>query len=179
MTPKMEKALPWIGGGSVLAIIVAIALAPTCGLRPPTLEAPGFTLTIEAGEGVGDRVALERLAGQVVVLDFWASWCRPCRRSIPILNRVSERFPTVHFYGVNVEGSDRARLQARHEALGANFPSFHDPRSELQDHYGVSHLPTLVVIDGSGQIQHSESGVPDENGLIALLEGLVPPSANP
>lgn len=177
MNPRMEKALPWIGGGSVLAIIIVVAMAPNCGLRPPTPDAPGFTLTIEAGEGVGDRVALDRLEGQIVVLDFWASWCRPCRRSIPILNRVAERFPEVHFYGVNVEGSDQATLRARHEELGAAFPSFHDPRGEVQNQYGVSHLPTLVVVDGSGQIRHSSSGIPDEDSLIRLLDELVPPSA--
>lgn len=176
MTPGMQRALPWIGGGSVLAIIAAMMFAPDCGIAPPTADAPGFTLTIEAGEGVGDRVALDRLDGQIVVLDFWASWCRPCRRSIPILNRVAQRFPAVHFYGVNVEGSNRATLQDRHEALGASFPSFHDPRGDLQNEYDVQHLPTLVVIDGDGQIRHSSSGVPDEDSLIAMLEALVAPT---
>lgn len=179
MTPQMERALPWIGSVTVLVIIGAVALAPTCGLGPPTVDAPVFSMTIEAGEGVGDRVALEGLAGQIVLLDFWASWCRPCRRSIPILNRVAERFPTVRFYGVNTERSDRQTLQRRHEQLGASFPSFHDLSGELQDRYGVSHLPTLVVVDGAGQIRHSESGIPDENSLISLLDELVPPSADP
>ena len=179
MTPKMERALPWIGSGSVLAIIIAVAFAPDCGLRPPSPDAPGFTMTIEAGEGVGDRVALDRLEGQVVVLDFWASWCRPCRQSIPILNRIAERFPRVLFYGVNTEGSDRATLQRRHEQLGASFPSFHDPRGDLQNEYEVTHLPTLVVVDGAGQIRHSMSGVPDENSLITLLEELDVPSVAP
>ena len=175
----MEKALPWIGGSAVLAIIVAVALAPTCGIAPPTLDAPEFTMTIAAGEGIGDRVVLDRLEGQVVVLDFWASWCAPCRRSVPILNRVAERFPRALVYGVNVEPSDAGTLQRRHRELGAAFPTFHDPTGELQDRYDVANLPTLVVVDGSGQIRHFASGIPDENSLIALLDELLPPSASP
>ncbi len=172
MMQDLRKLVPWLAGLLTLALLATMGALPTCGGGRP---APPFEGEIVAGDGIGDRVSLERLAGRVVLLDFWASWCPPCRRSIPILNRVYARYgrDQVLFYGVNVEGLGADELQAHHRALGATFPSLQDQSGALQQEYGVRNLPTLVIIDRNGRIRHVEAGVPDETDLSQRIDGLL------
>ncbi len=176
MMQDLRKLVPWLAGLLTLALLATMGVLPTCGVARP---APPFEGTIVAGEGVGDRVSLQRLAGRVVVLDFWASWCPPCRRSIPILNRVQARYEPsqVVFYGVNVENLDPDALRAQHRTLAAAFPSLQDPTGSLQRAYDVRTLPTLVLIDANGRIRHVESGVPDETDLSARIDALLSPDS--
>src|SRR5690606_17185798 len=98
--------------------------------------APPFDLPLIAGAGSveGDRISLEALRGQVVVLDFWATWCVPCRESIPIFNRIHERYgDEIEVLGVNVEsGQRREMIEEGHARFGARFPSVHDQAFEAQ-----------------------------------------------
>lgn len=174
MMQDLRKLVPWLAGLLTLALLATMGALPTCTGRP----APPFEGEIVAGDGVGDRVRLEQLAGRVVLLDFWASWCPPCRRSIPILNRIYARYgrDQVLLYGVNVESFGPEELRAHHRALAAAFPSLQDRTGALQQEYQVRSLPTLVLIDGEGRIRHIESGVPDEADLSERIDGLLSPS---
>lgn len=175
MREDLRRLLPWLGGVLAVAGLAALGVLPDrCGLLDR--QAPPVVSEVVAGEGVGDRVDLKDLRGHVVVLDFWASWCPPCRRSIPILNELAEelRAREVHFYGVNTEPVPSPRVADFHRELGAEFPSFHDPDGELQTLLGVEALPTLVVIDSEGRIRHVETGVPDVGALRAKLLDLLP-----
>lgn len=138
--------------------------------------APEFTQIVRAGEGRGDRVDLAALRGRVVVLDFWAHWCGPCRASTPVLNAIRESLgdAPVSFFGVNVE-DDLAprRVIEEHTALGAAFPTFHDQDKSMSTAYGATRLPTLVVIDREGEIRFRDSGIPDREGFEALIRGLL------
>ena len=126
--------------------------------------APDFTLPIVAGDGMGDLIRLEAERGHVVVLDFWASWCGPCRQSIPILNRVRARAGSnVRFYGVNIEQTSTLaprQLVMAHAAFGAEFPSVRDEDGSLQRAYGVSREPAPA------------GGLPTRAGSAALLQGV-------
>src|SRR5690606_34936939 len=94
------------------------ARAPTAGPTAALLGAPAppLDLPVIAGDGAAqrDRVSLAALRGKPVLLDFWASWCGPCRRSIPALNEVHERYGRqVAFWGINVEGGmPRSSIEA-------------------------------------------------------------------
>ena len=118
------------------------------------------------------------LRGRVVVLDFWASWCQPCRRSIPILNALEAELAgqPVTFLGVNVEQFGPRRLQQVHTELGATFPTLQDLTGEVKARYGVSVLPTLVVLDGEGVVRHVGTGVPNADSLRATIRELIPES---
>lgn len=137
--------------------------------------APPFEAAIVAGDGAGDRVSLEALRGQPVMLDFWASWCPPCRASIPILTRVARRHREAGLVtlGVNVE-TERPDVfvQRAHAALGAGFPSLHDD-FRMQSGYGVQSLPTLVLVDRRGIVRRFEIGVPDEEELDAQIREIL------
>jgi len=135
--------------------------------------APELTLPIVAGEGIGDRVTLSSLRGRVVMLDFWASWCPPCRESIPILGRVAGRHPQLAAYAINVEADQSAaRVLAAHRALEVAMPTLFDAQLDAQTAFGVESLPTLVIVDRAGVVRHVHSGVPDESQLDRWIEEL-------
>lgn len=181
----MSARAKWILGSVVVVLLIvgAISAASLGGYdptaRPPSplegREAPGFDLALVAGAGAGDRVSLEALRGEVVALDFWASWCAPCRQSIPILNRVHERYgSSIRLYGLNVEsGSTNERVRAAHRTFAADFPSLQDDRYQAQNAYAVRSIPTLVLIDRSGMIRYVETGVPDEDAVSEMIDELV------
>lgn len=130
--------------------------------------APPFEGVIAAGDGAGDRVSLETLRGQPVMLDFWASWCQPCRASIPILSRLAARHAAdgLVTLGVNVEQERPVRHVIRaHAAIAAGFPTLHDQGWRMQSAYGVETIPTLVLIDRRGMVRTVRVGVPSESDL--------------
>lgn len=136
--------------------------------------APEVTAEIVAGEGTGDRVALSSLRGQVVMLDFWASWCPPCRESLPIVSAVAARHPGLVTYAVNVEADQPVeRVVAAHRALHIGVPTLLDRDYSAQSAFSVEALPTLVLIDREGNIRHFSTGVPDERALDAEIEALL------
>ena len=169
----------------VSAIGLAIGLARTLGFDPlgpsrsqsPLVDAPApeIQLPIVTGDGAGDRVSLAALRGDVVLLDFWAGWCHPCRQSIPALNEVHERYGSrVRMYGVNVQPELRAEgVRRAHADFGAAFPSLHDARQEAQSLYGVTNIPTLVIIDRQGIVRHVERGVPDPDDVGDRLDEIL------
>lgn len=164
--------LVWLG--SLLGYLPSGA-APTPLLDRP---APDFVLPVVAGSGAGrERISLSALRGEVVVLDFWASWCAPCRESVPLLNRLRERHPSVHFYGVNIESDLPApAVRAAHERFAAAFPSVQDPDWSLQAKFAVDHIPAVLVIDRAGIVRYQSRGVPQ---LAALSRQLAQLSGQP
>jgi cytochrome c biogenesis protein CcmG, thiol:disulfide interchange protein DsbE len=175
MNRDLKSLLPWL----VIPLLVALFAVADPTLFGPAMRnqpAPDFNMEILSGDGVGDRVHLAELRGRVVVLDFWASWCSPCRHSIPILNEVNEKFrdAPVSFYGVNVERELGPRqLAAAHEFFGARFPSFQDRTAAVKVSYSVTSLPTIVVVDKQGKIRDVTVGVPSSGRLERTIRGLL------
>ena len=136
--------------------------------------APDFSELIIAGAGAEnfDRVHLADLRGQVVVLDFWASWCGPCRAAIPILSQLSEQFASqgVRFLGVNTQPElSPKEIASIHHSLDSQFPTVQDTSGLISRAYKVEVLPTLVVIDREGIVRDVEFGVPDQAHLSETI----------
>ncbi len=135
--------------------------------------APNLSLAVAAGTKAGgpDKVTLADMAGQVVVLDFWASWCGACRRSTPLLNELNAEFrdEEVAFYAINVEPIDRQRLQAAHAAFGTEFPTLHDRAGTVQRLYSIRSLPTVIVVDRDGVVRWASTGVPSKMRLRGAI----------
>jgi thiol-disulfide isomerase/thioredoxin len=156
--------------GAVLigAIALAIALGGLAvgrgcgGLRPPRAgqEAPGFALhrIDEGGRVVAERVSLESLRGRVVVIDFWATWCQPCRQSMPAIGAsVAKRGDRVMLLSVCTDGFDQpAHARALVDELAPAGLLLAD-RGEVADRYGVTTIPHLVVLSADGRIVAVES----------------------
>ena len=183
---RSEKAV-WILGGLLVVSLISVAIGTAKmlgydpGARPPHglvgEQAPSLELPLIAGEGQGDRVSLAHLRGRVVLLDFWASWCAPCRRAIPILNQVHARFgDRIAMYGVNVDtGLAPASIRAAHRSFRAQFPSLGDSALATQTAYEVVSIPTLVLIDAEGIIRWVDRGIPDADEVAEHIEVLLEP----
>ena len=147
---SLQKYLPkkLLGLG---ALLVAGLLAVNASANP----APDFTLLSSTGENV--RLAEQR--GQVVMLNFWASWCGPCRKEMPLLEEMSKRYSTAGFvlYGVNVE-EDNTDAKKLIKELGVTFAILYDTESKASSLYNVDAMPTTVVIDKKGAIRFVNRG---------------------
>ena len=155
---------------AVVAIIAAVAAragTPAGRVRDEGV-APAFDLP-----KVGDpatRVTLAQFAGRPVVVNFWASWCVPCRKEMPALERVSERLEgRVAFVGINHQDGKTSAIEFQKE-VGVRYPSGRDPAGNVGTRYGVVGLPTTFLVDGSGHIVARKLGEVSENELIELVD---------
>lgn len=107
----------------------------------------------------GREVDLASLRGKVVLIDFWATWCAPCRQAVPELQRWSRRSVSEPFVILSVS-SERSKHDVREFVTdkGMTWPQFLDERGELDQELDVGSLPTYVLVDHTGVILHRASG---------------------
>ena len=131
--------------------------------------APDFALEVMAGEGAqeGDRMRLSDLKGQVVVLDFWASWCGPCRASVPDLSALASKYADqgVRFVGINGESLAPRAYPMIERAWGFRYPLVNDSQNTAHLAYRVQAFPSLFVIDRTQVIRYAVAGVPTKARL--------------
>ncbi|MCX6031247.1 MAG: TlpA disulfide reductase family protein [Chloroflexi bacterium] len=132
--------------------------------------APDFTLTTVTGE----TFTLSALRGRPVVLNFWATWCPPCRAELPELQAASGRLAgRVQIVGVD-QGESASQVQAFAGSLGLNFTMPLDTATTVSRLYGVRSLPTTFFIDRSGVIRQMQIGPVTEATLTQLLRTVYP-----
>jgi cytochrome c biogenesis protein CcmG/thiol:disulfide interchange protein DsbE len=131
--------------------------------------APPFTLR---ALDTGKPVSLEQFKGHPVVINFWASWCGPCRQEHPVLTWGAREFGSqAVFLGIIFEDTeDNARAVLQEE--GASFPQLVDPRSRISVDYGVSGVPETYFIDGNGIIMGKYVGPIDPQTLADRIRAL-------
>ncbi|MEP7027348.1 MAG: redoxin domain-containing protein [Candidatus Eisenbacteria bacterium] len=129
--------------------------------------AAGFTLA----DLKGARRELASHRGKVVLLDFWATWCGPCRQEMPIVARLHEKYASkgLVVYGVNCSESG-AKARAFVDKNGYRFPILLDQDGAVQNQYGVTAIPTVFIIDREGIVRAHMIGGRSEEDLVAALE---------
>lgn len=153
---------------AALCVLAASASAAVMMSAP----APDFTLHTLGGP----NLRLQEQRGQVVMLNFWASWCGPCRQEMPRLNRLYEKYRTSGFQllGVNVDDDVRNATGVA-ISLGLQFPVLLDTQKRVSRLYDLGTMPSTVLIDRDGKVRFIHLGYKDgyeqtyENQIRELL----------
>ena len=135
--------------------------------------APDFTVT----DSSGNSVKLSDFRGKGVVLNFWASWCGPCKMEMPHFQAAYEQYgEDVHFLMVNMStafGDSRADAAAVLEEGGYTFPVYYDDLSECAYGYGINAIPVTVFIDADGNLVSAKTGAMNaadlDRRILAIL----------
>ncbi len=135
-----------------MSLLLAAAPAWTSDIGS---EAGNFTLK-SAG---GSNIRLSEYRGQVVLLNFWASWCGPCRQEFPHLDDLHQKYAGLGFtvFGVNVE-RDRASADRVLRDIPVTFPVLFDDNNQVSELYNVDAMPMTVLVDRAGVIRYLHRG---------------------
>lgn len=132
--------------------------------------APGFTVT----DGDGNEVKLSDFRGKGVVVNFWASWCGPCKSEMPHFQAAYEEYgEDVQFLMVNMStafGDTQADAEKILSDGGYTFPVYYDTNSECAYGYGVTAIPMTVFIDADGMISSIKTGMISEADLLRRIQ---------
>jgi thiol-disulfide isomerase/thioredoxin len=158
-----------------LAALLPPALAPAGRAEAKVAAnspAPDFTLAARGGQ----NLSLSQYKGQVVMLNFWATWCGPCRQEMPLLDAMYQKYKRMGFtlIGVNVEPDSKAAEQYLKQ-VPVTFPIAFDPDSSVSKLYAVQGMPSSVIIDrkGNARVIHKGYRPGDENVYLDHIRSLI------
>jgi peroxiredoxin len=155
---------------AALAAVLTLALPALLGVAD--VRAPAFSLQSVSG----GPVSLAQFKGDVVMINFWASWCGPCRQEMPLLDSIYKQYKDMGFtlLGVNVE-PDAGSADAWLRKTPVSYPILFDPKSQVSQLYQVQAMPTTVIIDRQGIVRYVHNGyLPgDENQYMNSIRSLI------
>jgi len=129
---------------------MAMAALPMVGTRAPDFSLSGST---------GRNMRLSELRGEVVLINFWATWCGPCRQEMPQLNQLYAQYRAAGFtlLGVNIDDK-RNNAEAMMKKLGVHFPTLFDSDKRVARLYDVDTMPATLLIDRDGRVRYVHRG---------------------
>ncbi len=168
MNKKISQSLPRL----LMACLVSLMCVILAGAAAVKGPAPNFTLKSMGGK----NLKLSEMTGNVVLINFWASWCGPCREEMPLLNALHKKYAPLGFtvLGVNVE----EQLDGARDFLSnvpVDFPILLDNENKVSKQYKVVAMPTTVVVDRDGNMRYLHEGYKpgDEKKYRQMIKKLV------
>ncbi len=159
-----------------LALLCLSFLLPACSQRPEVATvgkpAPDFTLV----DTKGKTWKLAELKGRVVFVNFWATWCPPCRQEMPSMQRVYNFIPEDRFAMLAILSNDEPALAEGLTAkIGTTFPILLDPEGKAAATYGLTGVPETYIIDKEGILREKFLGAVqwDSPEVMRMLMGYV------
>jgi peroxiredoxin len=151
-TPTLRR-LRWLA----IAMLAAANPVAAAALTPST-AAPDFTLATLGGP----NLRLQEQRGQVVMINFWASWCGPCRVEMPHLTRLYEKYRSAGFtvFAINID-EDPHKAANVAKQLGMRFPVLLDSEKKVSRLYDLSTMPSTVLVDRDGRVRYVHRGYRD------------------
>lgn len=118
-------------------------------------KAPDFTL--KSNSGVNLKLSEQR--GNVVMINFWASWCAPCRQEMPLLDDIYKKYKNLGFtiWGVNIE-PDSSSAKKLLKDIPVTFPVLFDTANQVSKDYNVTAMPSTVLVDRNGNVRYLHKG---------------------
>jgi thiol-disulfide isomerase/thioredoxin len=162
---------------ALLAGVAGFAIRHESRVSPEAQGAAQRLMQSTLSDSSGKPQAMEQWRGKVVVVNFWATWCTPCREEIPALMRIQHRYAAngLHLVGIALDNVSKVReyaseMQIDYTLLIGSIDTL-DLSKDLGNRAGV--LPFTVVLDRSGKLAHAHIGVLTESALSAVLEPLL------
>ena len=139
----------------ILASIVFMVIIPVVNAENTQGKAPDFTLKSRSGE----NMKLSELRGEVVMINFWASWCAPCRQEMPLLEEIYKKYSDLGFtlLAVNVE-EDSSKAEDLLKDIAVTFPVLFDDTNKVSKLYKVVAMPSTIIVDRDGNMRYLHRG---------------------
>lgn len=155
------KAMRMTRAALALAVVLAAALVALQPAAAAEVGEPAPTLSLPGQQGQVDSATLK---GQVVFVDFWASWCAPCRRSFPWLGEMQARYGSRGFrvLAVNVD-RDRSAAEGFLAEVPARFTVAFDAAGDAPRRFAVKGMPTSVLVGADGLVIRRHEGFKDDD----------------
>jgi thiol-disulfide isomerase/thioredoxin len=168
---RVVEALLWVGVAALLAVRVVPQLRAALGWSASGPKAPAVAFQMLDGR----TVALDQLKGRVVLVNFWASWCPPCRAEMPGIESVYEAKRAAGFTVVGISVDDKAPPQVAAFLLDHDlaYPVALGTREAVVAFGGVSDLPTSYLIDRQGRVRYTVHGMFAAPALRAAVDRLL------
>lgn len=159
-------------GVVLIGALAVVAIRPRSYGPAQALDAP---IVGEQGEMTPEVFRLAAQRGHPVLIDFWASWCGPCRAQIPALVRLHRRFRDrgLVVVGVNVDQEGAWAVPSFRRRFGIEYPMVYDVGAAASTRFQVEGLPTLILVDREGTIRLRHAGMASEASLVAAIEPLL------
>lgn len=158
--------------GTILTLVATMLISLIANAGEISGPAPDFTLKSNSGK----NLKLSEYRGQVVLLNFWASWCGPCRQEMPLLSNMQNKYSKLGFtiLGVNVEEDSSAAKKMLRD-VKVTFPILYDTENKASKAYDVSAMPSTVMIDRNGNMRYLHKGYKpgDEKAYVKWIKKLL------
>lgn len=162
-----------------LILLVAVAALSGCAPRGESLNVnEGVSVgkqlpNAEFTTGRGERVSIEDLKGNPAVINFWATWCAPCREEIPVLQAAHAAREDQGFQFLAVTDELATTVRPFRESIGMTLPVWYDPGGRAGKLYGIQSIPQTFFLNAEGEIVARHVGALSREQLDAYLDALV------